>query len=128
MIRETVIVLGILVLLQPSDAIRCYECSSLISPSCSDGFSNSSTRSIDCAQQQVYDITPIEYCRKIKYKDGDRWVYLRGCNIKDNLQIKNAQYHFCNTNLCNSADSHRPAAMLVMLLFTSFLFIKLLRL
>lgn len=58
--------------------------------------------------------------------ENDRWVYLRGCNIKDNLQIKNAHFHFCNTNLCNSSDNHRPA-MLVVLLFTPFLFIKLLR-
>lgn len=50
------------------EAIRCFECSTLISPSCADTFNNISTRSIDCAQQQIYDLTPIDYCRKIKYK------------------------------------------------------------
>lgn len=50
------------------DAIRCYECSSITSPSCADKFSNMTTRSVDCSQQQIYDLTPVEFCRKIKYK------------------------------------------------------------
>lgn len=54
------------------DSIKCFDCSSLFTPDCADEFKNVSVRIVDCAQQQLYDLAPIEYCRKIKYK-GERW-------------------------------------------------------
>lgn len=58
--------------------------------------------------------------------ENDRTIYLRGCHIKDNIQLRGAELHLCNTNHCNSADKHRPT-ILFTLLFTTFLFIKLMR-
>ncbi|XP_031621478.1 uncharacterized protein LOC116339626 [Contarinia nasturtii] len=128
MIRATVVLVGILMVLQSSDAIKCYDCNSLNNSGCSDEFRNFSTRILDCAQhqQQQYDLRPIENCRKIKYKENGAWIYIRGCDSKDNSQIKNAEYHYCKESLCNSADIHRPT-ILFTLMFISFLFIKLMR-
>lgn len=53
------------------DAIKCYDCNSLNNPGCRDEFRNFSTRIVDCArhdEERRYDLTPIDYCRKIKYK------------------------------------------------------------
>lgn len=50
-------------------ALRCYQCSSALDSRCADRFSNSSVQFlIDCSLKQIYDLTPIESCRKIKYK------------------------------------------------------------
>lgn len=79
---------------------------------------------ISCTQTHDYDLTPIEKCIKIKYKAAEGWVYIRGCDR--NQKYEQAEYFRCNTDLCNTADNHRPKVLLT-ILFTSFLAIKLLR-
>lgn len=106
------------------DAIKCWRCNSRADPNCVDTFSNYSIPTVSCTQTHAYDLTPIEKCIKIKYKTTEGLVFERGCDRKQ--QYQNAEYFWCNTDLCNTADNHRPKLLLT-ILFTSLLAIKLLR-
>lgn len=108
---------------------------------------------IDCSQQNVYDLTPVNYCRKIKYKgtllvlqhneqllnsfvchffhsihfiEKNDWVYLRDCNVKDNKKLDDAQVYLCDTDACNAVALHHPT-ILFTLSSTVFVFLRLLR-
>lgn len=106
------------------DAIRCWRCDSRADPNCVDSFSNHSIPAISCTQTHDYDLTPIDKCVKIKFKATEGMVYIRGCDRKQ--QYPNAELFSCTTDLCNTADNHRPKVLLTFL-FTSVLATKLLR-
>lgn len=119
---------SILVSLCSGDAIKCYRCSSRADSNCADTFSNYSIPSVSCTQLHAYDLTPVEKCLKIKHKEAEGWVYERSCDRKDKPQYREAEFSYCDTDLCNTADNHRPKVLaLITFLFTSFLATKLLR-
>lgn len=117
-------------------ALRCHRCSSEFDSACGDKFQNSTRQfMVDCSAERVYDLTPIDSCRKTMYKGKiprkfrirynfsqweianfiifffihiakDKMIIIRDCNVKDNKKLDNAKVFTCNTDGCNSADNH----------------------
>lgn len=87
-------------------ALRCQRCSSEFDSACGDKFQNSTRQfMIDCSADRVYDLTPIDLCRKIKYKGGVTISTKKQPNTKS---FHSEFYHFLLNSYSERQNDHNP--------------------
>ncbi|KAL1497957.1 hypothetical protein ABEB36_008835 [Hypothenemus hampei] len=133
----------VLVILNTSDAIKCWDCRSDADSKCSDPFDNKTFAYTDCDQVKpityIYDkdnykTQKATMCRKIRQKVNGVWKYFRSCAFLGEIGVQGDE-RFClmrtgTYNIfmeyctCNSKDGCNTSSNLS--LSSNVLFISLL--
>jgi len=112
MISKSVLLFAVVALIVCIDqgfALKCWQCNSRHNSDCADPFNN---RSLGYATDCIPIVGQLAQCRKIVHKENGQWNYIRGCNLNDNLLLKEAKIHYCNVDGCNSADINGPISVI----------------
>ncbi|XP_031635889.1 uncharacterized protein LOC116348856 [Contarinia nasturtii] len=106
----------VIIIVQSSFAIKCWDCNSYLDKNCGHPFDNRTLSVTDCS---LIADRNMQKCRKIvqKINDGGDIKYTRGCLIDDHTshQLSEASIELCSTDGCNSAPAKLPFKFSVLL-------------
>lgn len=100
----------VLIILQTTNAIKCWDCDSYTNKLCGEPFDNRTASIADCS---LIAERHKQKCRKMIQTINGVVKYTRGCWIDDHNinQLNEATIELCNTDACNSSTQKLPSIL-----------------